>query len=437
MSNKTISINPSLFSLVNIKTKKNRERKNKKILKPIITPNVLKNKLLKRIKEHKQRETQNLENKSKNNNTTNNSNSNSNRTTSNHEDIKNDTTTQSYSDEFSDSINYLQTLSKQKKVNDEKTNYEKQKQKRKEMIDRRTIKNYNEYNNENNVQPYVNIDLPEELKITVNTENMTPNNYIKLNSTKDEIPYGILKGGLKPTYRDWTRRQRDSIVTNPNSALTIRGDGITKEKIERELRLNNLREKLKNKQLEESIIKNEEPLKSLQTQDTQNNTNISVINDNISKEPTQKSENYLEESNKINELLEKPIIVNDTVINNSNNSKTNIENNNDIIAIKKITKRTIKKKYTLGKSKIKKSVSVLVKDRFTRKKVITAQKDLKRKPITDIKLYLRDHNLIKVGSNAPNDVIRKLYESAMLAGEITNKNSETLLYNFSKDDKEI
>ena len=102
-----------------------------------------------------------------------------------------------------------------------------------------------------------------------------------------------------------------------------------------------------------------------------------------------------------------------------------------------LIKRTIKKKYTLGKSKIKKSVSVLVKDRFTRKKVITAQKDLKRKPIHDIKLYLRDHNLIKVGSNAPNDVIRKLYESSMLAGEITNKNSETLLYNFSKDDKEI
>lgn len=57
--------------------------------------------------------------------------------------------------------------------------------------------------------------------------------------------------------------------------------------------------------------------------------------------------------------------------------------------------------------------------------------------MNDVKAYLRDHNLIKIGSNAPNDVIRKLYESAMLAGEITNSNSETLLFNLSKEEKEL
>ena len=79
----------------------------------------------------------------------------------------------------------------------------------------------------------------------------------------------------------------------------------------------------------------------------------------------------------------------------------------------------------------------MVKNRGTRKLVLNAQKDLKRKQINDIKTYLREHNLIKIGSNAPNDVLRKMYESAMLSGEITNNNAETLLHNFSKSDKEL
>ena len=66
-----------------------------------------------------------------------------------------------------------------------------------------------------------------------------------------------------------------------------------------------------------------------------------------------------------------------------------------------------------------------------------AHKALKSKPISYVKNKLREQNLIKVGSNAPNDILRKIYEDSTLAGDIVNTNSDTLLHNFMKENKEI
>ena len=46
------------------------------------------------------------------------------------------------------------------------------------------------------------------------------------------------------------------------------------------------------------------------------------------------------------------------------------------------------------------------------------------------KKYLYKHNLIKVGSLAPDNVIKQIYEDAYLSGDIYNSNPETLLHNF-------
>jgi hypothetical protein len=383
MSNKTISINPSLFSIGSSKTKKNREKKVKPAMVPLISPNVIKNKLLKRIKEHKQKETQNLENNKKSLNSSPNLSvpNNSSKT----ENI-------SFNDEFMDSINYLQTLSKQKKINSEKKDLQLLQQKRREELDKKTVRNYHNINQPVS-QSFINIDLPEEL---IQTSIPINNEPFKINYNND-VPYGILKGGTKPSYKEWTRTQRNNIVTNPNSSLIIEG-GISSEKNARENRLNLLKQKIKNK--------NEE-LKS-----------DPLLSENLIKKP-----------------LEQPTIQPTTTTMIQPTTVTTVQEGGKLIGTKHITKKTIKRKYTLGKSQIKKTVGVLIKDRGTRKKILTAQKDLKRKNINDIKIYLKEHNLIKTGSNAPNDVLRKLYESAMLAGEITNSNPDTLLHNFSKEDK--
>jgi hypothetical protein len=276
---------------------------------------------------------------------------------------------------------------------------------------------------------HINIDLPEELKINVNQPTMTP---MVLNKyTIDTIPYGVLKGGVKPTYRDWSKTQRST-----NDSFTIQGGVVTKETIERETRLHSLREKLKQKQLEERnkimVQNNSETINPIQPIKPilQSIKPIQSIN------PKQ-SINPIQPINPIVQSINTNDMITENLIKPPSNSTQNISSNEKIIATKKITKKTIKRKYTLGKSKIKKAVGVLIKDRGTRKKIINAQRELKKKPINDIKNYLKDHNLIKVGSNAPNDVIRKLYESAILAGEITNSNSEILLHNFSKDDKQL
>ena len=397
MTNKTISINPTLFSTGGSKTKKNKDKKQKAVITPLISPNVLKNKLLKRIKEHKQRETENLENNKKGSKSAEVS------------TLSIPTTTSSFSDEFSDSLNYLQTLTEDKKQKEHE-------RLRKEKLERSTVKNYQSMGGDHQG---INIELPEELShplMRVNTEFLSASGAPVV--IRDNVPYGILKGGQKPTYKDWRQTQRNNIVTNPNLALTKEGSSINREKNERENRLNVLREKLKQKQVDDSIQKDRDVMMSQNLIHNNNNNNNAVV-------PPSYPSNMTAGVSPISVPMPMPA------------PAQNLASNERIIATKRITKKTIKRKYTLGKSKIRKTVAVLIKDRGTRKKILAAQKDLKRKSINDIKTYLRDHNLIKTGSNAPNEVIRKLYESAMLAGEIMNSNADTLLHNFSKNDKEL
>jgi hypothetical protein len=101
-------------------------------------------------------------------------------------------------------------------------------------------------------------------------------------------------------------------------------------------------------------------------------------------------------------------------------------------------KKIIRRTYKAGKSKVLPKVSVLVSNRTMRNNITTKSQLLKQDPIEDIKKYLIKRGFIKIGSTAPNDVLRKMYESAVLiCGEVQNHNPDNLLHNFLNDTGDV
>ena len=97
---------------------------------------------------------------------------------------------------------------------------------------------------------------------------------------------------------------------------------------------------------------------------------------------------------------------------------------------KKIFKRT----YKVGRSKIEPKIGVLVSNKTIRSRITTEAQLLKQTPIHDVRKFLIKKGFIKVGTNAPNDVLRKMYETvSLVCGEIQNHNPENLLYNYIHD----
>jgi len=98
-----------------------------------------------------------------------------------------------------------------------------------------------------------------------------------------------------------------------------------------------------------------------------------------------------------------------------------------------IRQQSIIKRHVVGKTKNTRQVGVLIKNINTRKMIIGAHKDLKKINISEVKTHLKNNGLLKVGSTAPVDVLRQTYESSILAGNIVNKSEETLYHNFMND----
>ena len=96
-----------------------------------------------------------------------------------------------------------------------------------------------------------------------------------------------------------------------------------------------------------------------------------------------------------------------------------------------VKKKTIKRTYHLGRNKANNQFAVLIKNNEKNRRIKEEENIIKNKPMHEVKSYLYDKNMIKIGTNAPDVVLRKMYETSILAGDVTNRNPKIRLHNFT------
>ena len=235
--------------------------------------------------------------------------------------------------------------------------------------------------------PDISLEMPPELDNTPKVEVQvlpTPGPAVPI---KNDPPYGVLKGGTKPTYRSYTKTQR-----NPSSVTT--------------------------------------------SQTPQKSTSI-LSNPNHTSKPVVSATEHIR--NETTARLKKPREKKLVIPSNSVKPPTGSSSGSSLASTKpkrrsKTVKRTTSTRhFKLGKDAKRRVISVFIKNNKTRRRVKLEIGQLKRVPIKDVKSYLRKHNLLKVGSSAPNDVLRQLYEQSVLSGDVHNLAKDTLIHNFMND----
>jgi hypothetical protein len=225
-----------------------------------------------------------------------------------------------------------------------------------------------------NQQTHIKISTPLKPNIPIQMNNFKAN-------IKNDPPYGILKNGRKQLYSKYKQKLQNNQPTQIQQTLNVK-------------------------------------------QPIRNNNNILVFTDenNFGK---QQSIN-VQRKNKLENLKEKYLT--EKFKNNNNKKKKerfNVKN-------KKLIKRFI-----LGKNSKTRKVAILIKNKKTRRLINEDCIFLKKKKLKQVKSVLVKNALIKVGTQAPEKLLREMYMNRYLAGDIRNsggKNAEDILmHNWSSE----
>lgn len=292
-----------------------------------------------------------------------------------------------FNKDFDDAKEFLQTLTEKTDIENKMKNY--------------TLKQYpnNIHSNSLLLNPTIN-PIAEVTNLNFSNNNNTQN--IKPNIAINQAPaYGCLKNGNLPTFRNYMNQTRKILPAQTSIPNTLNISNIP------------------------VIIEPQMISGGASNYNNQTNNSIKTNSNSqeIKKENVPLSHNELVEQ-KVNESLNRVDIMRKT-------EEKLKDMNRKYIPTTKKRKKTYKRTYKVGKSSVFPRVSVLVSNKTIRKQVANKKQLLKQTSMPEIKKYLMKRGFIKVGSTAPNDVLRKMYESAtLICGEIQNHNPDNLLYNF-------
>ena len=318
-SKKKIAINPDFFKNANIsddigvvkkesKKERRKRKKKEKSNKKLLKPNEIKRQLIKRIKQHQKEKEEDLKNKKKSDKNSSNDN---------------------FENDYQESLSYLEQIKKEKKKNKQ----------------RRTMKKRN-YSNIGRNRPSVNFN--DTLQLRPNLTDKSTGGFS--NNSNNEPAYGILKGGNKQLYSSYRKtlknRDKHRNIYRPNVKIYTTGFGEEEEDIERI-----------------------EPNSTNSTNSAKPTNLVANVNDNINQaKGVNELMNFI--SDEINNIT-----TNQNIVNKDNTKALYEERRNKLKALKKKHKPRIKtikrykKKFKLGKNKKNGTISILIKNKKTRKRI--------------------------------------------------------------------
>lgn len=194
------------------------------------------------------------------------------------------------------------------------------------------------------------------------------------------VPYGCLKNGIKPSFKNWTRSNRPRPSVQMMSPTT-----------------------------------NPSVIPMVPKSNTFSPTQPSIQSSQVHNTPMQPS-------------VQPTSVQTSSVQANSTHARS--------LQKPRPVEKTIIRRHVIGKSKKSRHVGVLIKNVSTRKMITEEYKKLKKVNINEVKNQLKNNGLLKVGTTAPADILRQTYEASILAGLVKNNSEGTVYHNFMNEKNE-